>query len=208
MSIFEFHIAERNLETAELSELEIASRLFRCTTEIQIILKEIAVSGKAVITQEGVRKGAEIIEALSSAPFIVKNDFNILCEPLFMKIESHGNTLTIIGTKSNFYRTLGKMLGAYELPNVFLKNQSTCRFYFYWLKDGRSDKIKLVYKELRDLLDLKKDNYKAFVHYKRVLTTIQKELKGVGVEMSFTKYPINEERSSGVEIEVVEKGNI
>ena len=205
MHIFEFHITGKDLNNPEIDDLTVASRLFRCSNQLQGILKEIALVGKAVIKQEGVKKGTQIIEALSSSPFIVANDFNFRCVPLFSSIISKQDTVEIIGSDSLFYGRLKKILTAFTLPEVEFKNQSSSRFFFYWIREGKPGEVKLLYSELRDLLNLKKKNYKSFDHYKRVLSTIKGDLEKYGYNMMFSKYPEGGLRASGALIHVKEK---
>lgn len=202
MYIFEFHLTERNLENAHIDGLLVAARYYRCTVELQRILKDIAVSGESVVNQEGVRKGAEIIEALSSAPFVVSNDFDIICEPLYSEIRTVNNQIIVKGSKARFFDILRELNGKHDLPEVTFKNQSTCRFFYYWISQGRPSEIKLLYKELREVLDLKKANYKAYVHYQRVLSTVKSELEKAGVSIEFEKYPKDEARASGVLVQI------
>ena len=198
MSIFEFHVTDRNLEQSDIDRLEVAARYYKCTVEQQRILKDIALAGETVVEQEGVRKGAEIIEFLSSAPFIVSNDFGLVCDPLYNGIRVVNNKIFITGSDTRFYGILRSMDEQYKLDEVSFKNQTTCRFFFYWTKQGRPDKIVLLYDDLRQVLNLKKGNYKAFVHHERVLSTIKNELNSIGINLSYAKYPEDAIRAKGV----------
>lgn len=202
MSIFDFHVTDTNLEQSDIDRLVVASRYYKCTVEQQRILKEIALMGQAVIEQEGVHKEAEVIAFLSSSPFIVSNDFGLICDPLYREIRVNNNKIFIEGSNTRFYEILRVMDDQYTLDEVSFKNQSTCRFFFYWTQHGKPDDLQFLYSELREVLDLKKGNYKAFVHHERVLLTIKNELHSIGIKLAYAKYPEGTTRAKGVVMQI------
>lgn len=201
MDIFGFQIAGMLNENEDLNEIDVIAMLLKCDMPLQSLLIDMARNGSGVIKQIGVNKKEEVLESISKAPFVLYNDFEMMAKPLFSKLESNGERIVVTASDSLFFTEIAKLSKKYKLDQtVSFRNRSSCRFYAYWITTGMIEELELRYRELREVFELDKKNYTAFVHYERVLKTVAKELLRNGIRMLVEKYPSGQKRSEGVRI--------